>query len=222
MRRVRAFKKGMSKKSPRRMTRRCFVGVCALVAVAAATPRLASATTEPEEAIRSFYATLEATMKNGRALGARGRYDKIAPALEQCFDLPYMTRVAVGPSWNRLSAEEKKQVIEAFSRYITATYADNFDSYAGEKLIVAGQQTNSYGTIVQSRIVKSNGEPVTINYLMHPNNGRWQVGDIYLTGTISQMATLRSQFSSVIQREGVTGLITMLNNKAQTLTASPA
>ena len=61
-----------------------------------------------------------------------------------------------------------------------------------------------------------------MNYLMRQNNGDWQIGDIYLTGTISQLATLRSQFSSVLARDGIASLITLLNSKAQSLTASPA
>jgi phospholipid transport system substrate-binding protein len=77
-----------------------------------------------------------------------------------------------------------------------------------------------YGTIVQIRIVKSNGEPVSMNYLMRQNNGEWQVDDICLTGTISQLATLRSQFSSVLAREGPNGLVALLNRKAQSLIAS--
>jgi phospholipid transport system substrate-binding protein len=77
-----------------------------------------------------------------------------------------------------------------------------------------------YGTIVQIRIVKSNGEPVSMNYLMRQNNGEWQVDDICLTGTISQLATLRSQFSSVLAREGPNGLVALLNRKAPSLIAS--
>jgi len=61
-----------------------------------------------------------------------------------------------------------------------------------------------------------------MNYLMRQNDGGWRIADIYLTGTISQLATLRSQFSSVIARDGFAGLMTLLNSKAQTLTASPA
>ena len=48
---------------------------------------------------------------------------------------------------------------DAFARYMIATYADNFDGYSGEKFEVTGQQANSYGTIVQSRIVNRMAKP---------------------------------------------------------------
>ncbi|HKW53941.1 MAG TPA: ABC transporter substrate-binding protein [Stellaceae bacterium] len=205
-----------------RVMRACFVCICAWDLVAAAAPRIAFAASSPEDRIRSFYETLLSTMRDGTTLGARGRYDQLGPAIQRDFDLSYMTRLAVGPAWSRLSDEQRKQVSDAFARYITATYADYFASYSGEKFVVTGQQNGSYGTIVQSQIVKPSGEPISMNYLMRQNNGDWQIADIYLTGTISQMATLRSQFSSVLARDRIASLITLLNSKAQTLTASPA
>lgn len=205
-----------------RVVHACFLGICALGLVAAAAPRIGFAASSPEDTVRSFYETLLTTMRNGTTLGARGRYDRLEPAIQQGFDLSHMAQLAVGPAWRTLSDEQRNQVTNGFTRYITATYADNFDRYSGEKFVVTGQESTPYGTIVQSRIVKPSGEPVSINYLMRQNNGDWQIGDVYLTGTISQLATLRSQFSSVLARQGVAGLITVLNAKAQNLTASPA
>ena len=200
---------------------RKFLAACfALGLSVAAAPRVGHAASSPEDTIRSFYNTLLTTMENGPTLGKQGRYDQLAPAIRLYFDLSYMSAMAVGSAWSGLSDGQKKQVGDAFARYLTATYADNFDSYSGEKLEVTGQQTISYGTIVQSRILKSNGESVSMNYLIRQNNGEWQVDDIYLTGTISQLATLRSQFSSVLAREDANGLVVLLNRKAQSLIAN--
>jgi phospholipid transport system substrate-binding protein len=204
-----------------RTARRLAAALVGLTAVAGASAS-GLAASAPQQTIQSFYSALLGAMKDGATLGVRGRYDRIAPAIQQNFDLSYMTQMAVGPGWNNLSDAQKKQVSEAFARYMAATYADNFASYSGEKFEVTGQQNTPYGTIVESRIVKSDGEPVSMNYLMRQHEGEWQVGDIYLTGAISQLATLRSQFTSVLERQGVSGLITLLNSKAQTLVASPA
>jgi phospholipid transport system substrate-binding protein len=53
---------------------------------------------------------------------------------------------------------------------------------------------------------------------MRANGGSWQIADIYLDGTISQLATQRSEFHSILQREGVNGLITALDRKVNLLT----
>lgn len=172
----------------------------------------------PENNVQSFYATLLMTMKSGPSLGESGRYAQLAPVVQQLFDVPYMAQLAVGPSWASLNPAQQQQIIGAFGRYIAATYADRFGSYSGEQLQVLGERPLSYGTLVQTRIIKSNGKPVTINYLMHQNAGAWQITDIYLDGTISQLATQRSEFSSILRDRGVAGLINRLNHKVDLLT----
>ena len=179
-----------------------------------------AAPSNPAETVHRFYDALLNAMQNGGSLGDKGRYDRLAPVINQSFDVPYMTQRAVGPGWAKLTPTQQQAVTEAFQRYTTATYAGRFDSYSGEKFQVGDVQPTSFGTIVRSQIVKSDGAPVSINYLMHENSGAWQIADVYLTGTISQLANLRSQFSAVLARQGVDGLIAMLNEKAETLVAN--
>ena len=57
---------------------------------------------------------------------------------------------------------------------------------------------------------------------MLANGGSWQIADVYLDGTISQLATQRSEFHSILQREGVNGLITALDRKVDLLTRNAA
>ncbi len=200
---------------------RRLIGVClaviATVALAAAPARAAGT---PERTIKGFYATLLDTMKHATELGQKGRYDALAPAIRDSFDLAAMAQMAVGPAWAQFSPAQRQGVTVAFARYTIATYADRFDGYAGERLEVTGDRTTPFGTIVQSRIVRSNGEPVSIDYLMRQQGDDWRIADVYLTGTVSQVAALRSQFVSVLAQHGVEGLIATLNRKADMLVAS--
>ena len=176
----------------------------------------------PQDSVRSFYDTLLTTMKAGALLGESGRYARLAPVIDRLFDVPAMARLAVGLSWETLSATQQQQVIVAFAHYITATYADRFDKYSGEQLQVIGEQPYGTQVIVQTKIVKVTDEPVTLNYRMRANRGSWQIADVYLDGTISQLATQRSEFHSILQREGVSGLITALDRKVDLLTRNAA
>jgi phospholipid transport system substrate-binding protein len=195
----------------------CLAVVFAVVLFAVAAPASASG---PQDAIRGFYATLLTTMKAGPRLGENGRYAALAPVVRQVFDVPFMTRLAVGPDWAGLRPGQQQQVTTAFGRYIAATYADRFDRYSGEALQVGGEQVFAGGYIVRTRIVKPTGDPVTISYLMRENAGTWQIADVYLDGTISQLATQRSEFHSILRREGVEGLIATLNRKVDLLKRS--
>lgn len=176
--------------------------------------------TDAASQIRSFYASLLDTMEHGPALGEKGRYDKLAPVIAQTFDIPYMARMSVGQYWSSLSPAQQQAVTAAFDRYVVATWADRFDAYSGEKLEVDGTRTGAYGSLVETKIVKPDGDAVTIDYLMRQTGGRWAIADVYLTGTISELATRRSEFTSILQRKGIDELIATLNRKADLLVAS--
>ena len=208
------------KRSITRQERRLSLAAIAIcLALAAPSPRAIAMGAGGSETVRSLYDTLLATMRNGPALGAQGRYAQIAPVVRRVFDIPFMTRLAVGPEWAGLSEPQRQQVSQAFERYIAAIYAERFDSYSGERLQVTGEQPSAGGTMITSQITKSNGEPVHINYLMRQNGGIWQIADVYLDGTISELATRRSEFASILRAQGIAGLIATLNAKASTLSA---
>jgi phospholipid transport system substrate-binding protein len=190
---------------------------CAFALVAA---RGQAATPDPADTVRGFYATLLGTMRHGPALGASGRYDRLEPAIRRSFDVRFMARLAVGMGWDTLSSGQQQQMTDAFERYMVATYADRFDSYSGENLEVTGQRASGPGVIVQTRIVKSNGEPIGIDYLMRRNGEEWQISDVYLEGTISELATRRSEFSAILRDRGIAGLIVELNKKSDLLAGS--
>ena len=193
------------------------LGFALLVAAGASAGR-ALAAPGPSDEIQGFYDVLLSNMKNADALGIKGRYAKLEPVVLATFDVPFMSRLSVGPLWGQLKPEQKSQVSKAFGRYITATYATQFDGYSGEQLKVVSEQQIKHGTLVRSQIVKSNGEAISINYVLHDNDVRWQIRDIYLAGTISQLATRRSEFSSILRGDGgIDKLVSVLNEKADAL-----
>jgi phospholipid transport system substrate-binding protein len=174
------------------------------------------------DTVRGLYEALLTTMKNGRTLGQSGRFAQLEPVIRRTFDIPSMARLSVGSSWASLTEAQRQQVTESFGRYISAIYADRFDSYAGQKLQVIGEQPAAAGIMVRSQIVKANGEPVNIDYMMRRNGDSWLISDIYLDGAISEVATRRSEFAAILKSQGIDGLIAALNRKADILTATTA
>src|ERR1700740_425148 len=174
------------------------------------------------DTVQGLYDTLLSTMKNGRALGQSGRFVQLEPVVRRSFDIASMARLSVGPSWATMSESQRQQVTDGFGRYISAIYADRFDSYSGQKLQVTDEQPAAAGVIVHSQIVKANGEPVRVDYLMRPNGDSWLISDIYLDGAISEVATRRSEFAAILKSQGIDGLIAALNRKEVITTAATA
>jgi phospholipid transport system substrate-binding protein len=161
-------------------------------------------------------------MKNGRILGQSGRFTQLEPVIRRSFDIALMTRLAVGLSWAGLTEGQREQVTESFGRYISSIYADRFDSYAGQRMEVTGEQPAPSGVTVKSQIIKANGEPVKVDYMMRRSGDNWLISDIYLDGAISEVATRRSEFAAILKTDGIDGLIAALNRKADILTGTTA
>jgi phospholipid transport system substrate-binding protein len=191
--------------------------ICLALWFAVGLPAQQAAASDPQEVAQGFYGVLLSTMRDGRSLGQSGRYARLVPVVNRTFDLAFMARLAVGPSWATLAPAQQQRLTEAFGNYVSATYADRFDAYSGEQLEVTGERPYGSEVMVQTKIVKSNGETTTLDYLMRQNQGAWQISDVYLDGTISQVAVQRSEFSSILRREGVDGLVMALNRKVDLL-----
>jgi phospholipid transport system substrate-binding protein len=174
------------------------------------------------ETVQGLYDTLLSTMKNGRTLGQSGRFVQLEPVVRRTFDIASMARLSVGSAWAGLTEAQRQQVTESYGRYISAIYAERFDNYSGEKLQVTDEQPAPAGVMVRSQIVKANGEPVQVNYMMRKNGDAWLISDIYLDGAISEVATRRSEFAAILRNEGIDGLIAALNRKANMLTGTTA
>jgi phospholipid transport system substrate-binding protein len=171
--------------------------------------------------IQRFYDALLAVMKEGKNLSFDQRYQRLAPAVAQTLNLALMTRLAIGPDWAKLPPAQQQRLTEVFSRYTISVYANRFDGYSGERFDVDPNPTpNPNGVLVHSSLVKSNGEKVALDYLMRQgSDGAWQVIDVYLSGTISELATRRSEFAGVLQQSGADGLVKLLEQRTTALRA---
>jgi phospholipid transport system substrate-binding protein len=180
----------------------------------------ADASAEPVGVIKSLYDTLLDTMKNGPTLGFDGRYQKLEPAIHQAFDVATMCKIAIGPAWTSKPTDKKNALLVAFDKYLVSTYAARFRKFSGQQFQVGtAKQAPGDRMLVESKLVKSDGEPVELNYLMRKNEAGWQVIDIYLAGAISQMTQMRSDFSEPLHKGGVDALIHQLDEKSKELQA---
>ncbi len=168
--------------------------------------------------IRSFGDALVETMKQAQRLSVKARYEKLEPAVRATFDLPAMTRIAVGPTWTSIGPDDQQALIEQFGRLTIATYANRFDSYSGERFEVDPQvETRGANRIVHSTLVLPKGDPIALNYLVRSGDDGWKATDIYLKGTISELATRRSEFGALLRSGGAAALIDSLRQRADKL-----
>jgi phospholipid transport system substrate-binding protein len=196
------------------------LGAAVLVlALGVAAPRARAADLDPAAVqIQSFDNALIEVMKQAKSLGAGGRARKLAPAIDQTFDIAAMTRFAVGPAWTGMSDADHTALIEAFKRFTAASYAHNFDGYSGQKFDVdPNVVVRGPDKIVQSHIKSPGDDPVAISYRMRATTGAWKIIDVYYQGTISQLTTRRSDFAATVASGGAKALIAHLDAQTEKL-----
>jgi phospholipid transport system substrate-binding protein len=178
----------------------------------------AQAADTPEATIGGLNETLLSTMKQAQSLGVSGRYQVLSPVLAKTYDTPLMARLAVGQSWGSLQPAQQAAIIDSFRRMMIATYAKRFDGFSGESFqIVEIANRGTADKMVKTQIIQSNGKPIAINYLMRKSGPEWKIVDVYLDGTISELASRRSEFSSILKAGGPDALIASLKKQGDKL-----
>lgn len=174
--------------------------------------------------VEDLHAALLDVMQHADALGYAGRHDRLAPILKRLFDIPYMAQKSVGRHWKTASEAERVRLVDTFTRFTVANYAGRFDGYSGQHFETLGEEPSLHGTVlVHTRLVEDGEEAVQLNYRLRRNGDGWQIIDVYLNGTVSEIALRRSEYSSLISRDGMEALLVALDEKISDLaTATPA
>ena len=193
----------------------------ALFGLMLALPARADLPAAARQPVETLSQTLLETMRAADTLGFEGRRDKLAPVLRRTFDFPFMARVAAGRHWSRLSPAQRDRLAEQFAAMSIATYAARFDGYSGQSFDVQEPQRGPQNAvIVPSRLVKPDGTAVALDYRMRQDeSGAWRIVDVYLKGRFSELASKRSEYTSVLANHGFADLIARLEQRIAELEA---
>ena len=67
--------------------------------------------------------------------------------------------------------------------------------------------------MVDTQLQVAGGKPRTITYLLRDSGGDWRAIDVYYEGAVSELATKRSEYTSVIKMQGVEALLAAMEKK---------
>jgi phospholipid transport system substrate-binding protein len=200
--------------------RQIISGTVAISLGLAATAFGQTAAPAPDAVVREFYDTLLGSMRRAKELGFAGRYALLDPAVRKAFDLAAMTRISIGPQWRQIDPAVQAKLQSSFAEWTIATYADQFNGYDGEVFAV-GSTTDSppNDKLVETTLTPKGAEAIILNYLMRNTGSGWRIIDVYLTGSISELATRRSEFTAIIKAEGAEGVARALTKRTEDMRA---
>lgn len=134
------------------------------------------------------------------------------------FNFAAMTGLAMGQSWNKASAEQKKRLIEEFRTLLVRTYASALAAFSEQKFDFRPLRAKPTDTdvIVNVRVIQPGAQPVAIDYAMEKTSSGWKVYDV-MVGGVSLVANYRTEFGTIVRESGVEGLIKNLQTKNRSL-----
>ena len=108
-------------------------------------------------------------------------------------------------------------------RYLITNYAGRFTGYSGQQFETLGDEPALRNTVlVRTQIVDPDDDPVLLDYRLREVGGSWKIIDVFWNGTVSELARLRAEYSTVIQRDGMDGLLSALDDKIAELASESA
>jgi len=166
-----------------------------------------------KQVVEKFQAELIAVMKNGKQLGYAGRYDKLYEPVLNSHDLSKIARIVVGKEWEKLSETQQQKLEDIFIRLSVASYAHNFKEYSGESFVFdSEEETTRGGVVVHSHFIIPDDKPVKFDYMLKEKGNSWRIINIIANG-VSDLALKRSEYTTILQREGFDALMTKINEK---------
>jgi len=142
--------------------------------------------------------------------------------LSQGFDLQFIGRFVLGKHWRGATPEQRNEYVTLFGEYMLQTYSARLGGYTGETLtILGGRQVNDKDFVVNTNLARPSGPAVVADWRVRVKDGQYRIIDIMVEG-ISMAVTQRSEFGSVVQREGIEGLLAILRARTTKISATNA
>ncbi len=170
------------------------------------------------EVVETLHAALIEVMENAETLGYSGRYAVLDPVIRASFDSEFMARKTIGRHWKEMNEVDRERWLDHFVRYTVSNYAGRFAEFQGEHFETHGEEEAPHDTVlVRTTLVVPSDKNVDLNYRLRPVSGGWRIVDIYMNGTVSELALRRSEYGSTLKREGFEVLVGAIAQKITAL-----
>ena len=145
------------------------------------------------------------------------REKRFGAILRAGFDIELIGRFVIGRYWRSASDDQKEDYLDLFGDFIVATYTPRFSSFAGETVEVTGTQAiDDMDVLVVTEIGRDGQQTFQTGWRIRLREGAPKIIDVMVEG-LSLAVTQRDEFASVLRRQGVDGLLAIMEARTQRL-----
>jgi phospholipid transport system substrate-binding protein len=149
------------------------------------------------------------------------RQERFRQLFHADFDSAGIARFVLGRYWRDASEEEQKDFVKLFEDYVVFVYTARLSNFGGQDFKIRGSRSDGDGVVVLTDVFSPGGSsPLKIDWRLVSDNGTYKINDVIVEG-VSMLVTQRSEFASIVQRNGgqVRGLLAMMREKTATASA---
>lgn len=194
------------------MSRRFFLPLLAALVVLFALPNVTFAADGPDSYLKDKQAELSALLRKGKSAENE---KKIAQLFDTLLDYETLAKESLGKYWDERSAAEKKEFQELLQKLVRNAYRNNLKKTLKYDVQYKGVDDAKKGKLVKT-VAKSKDnkreEPISIDYVMNKDGGKWRVQDIRTEGS-SMVGNYKSQFTKVIKKQSFAELMKRMQKK---------
>lgn len=181
--------------------------------------------TDPNQTLKTLSKQTFARLESERAkLAEQPEYIKVIinEELLPYFDYKYAAYSVVGTNLKNTTAEQRENFVEAFRTYLINAYGHILIKYDQQTLTILDNNNFKDKKIVSIpvRMRDNNGQVTQLSFKLRKNKktGEWKVFDVIAEG-ISMLDTKRTEFGSLIQKQGIDEVIKLLLEKNDEFTS---
>ncbi len=135
------------------------------------------------------------------------------------FSMPFIGRFVLGRYWQSATIDQQEEYLALFSEFVLRNYASMLGGYAGETFeVLNAAEAGKSDMIVSSRVSGGGREPIGVDWRLRMIDDQPQIIDVSVGG-ISMSITQREEYSALVQRNGMAGLIEALRARTNSLPA---
>jgi len=135
--------------------------------------------------------------------------------LSNGFDMPFIARFVLGKHWRKATPQQRADYQALFTEFVLQTYSRRMGGYSGEVFTVAGARAaGKRDVMVRTMIARPGGSAIKADWRVRPKDGQYRIIDIMVEG-VSMAVTQRSEFSAVVRRRGMQGLLQTLRARTE-------
>ena len=184
------------------LTRRSLLSVLAGAVVAGGAGRALAITVDA--ARTHVAATVDDLLKILRAAdGSPVGVPELRDVMVRRANLPLIAKFCAGRSWRDMNDDQQERYIEAFTHYISVTYARRFNDFAGTPEITIGRiiDAGRKGMLVESPIDMPDGKRYAVEWLVSDRTGKVEIVDLVIE-QVSLAATQREEIGAMLDKRG--------------------